>query len=416
MRYTGWRVVLTSAIAAMVGFGSILIYSFGILIKPLSAEFGWSRGTITTAFACASFTLGICSPALGLLLDRYGPRRVILPCVAIFGLAVASLALLTNNLFQLFATFILIGMVGNATAQMGYARAVSTWFERHRGLAIALLMGGSGIGSIAVPVITQRSIAAFGWRPTYVILGAAPLLIAVPMVALFVRERAGNRPAAGAVLLPGLAMREALLQRPFWILSATLFLTAMSTTGTVTHFSALLSDRGIGPGQAAIAVSIIGACGIAGRFVTGWMLDRFFGPRVGMILLFITAAGLLLLAGTTTLAGGIFAGALIGFSMGGEIDVTPYLLARYFGLRHIGTLYGLTWTAYAVAAAIGSVLLGRAFDATGSYGGLLIKLAFFTFTAGVLMLAMPRYPENVGQWADEQPPAITIAPELYEAN
>jgi MFS family permease len=103
----------------MVGFGSILIYSFGIFLKPLRAEFGWPRETPGIAFACASFTL-----------DRYGPRRVILACVAVFGCAPGSLAFLTPHQAHLFAVFVVIGAVGNGTAQMGHARAVCTWFHR----------------------------------------------------------------------------------------------------------------------------------------------------------------------------------------------------------------------------------------------------------------------------------------------
>ncbi len=391
-RYPGWRVVIMSALAAMAGFGSVLVYSFGVLLKPLGVEFGWSRATISVAFACASFTLGLCSPVLGLLLDRYGPRRVILPCVAIFGIALGSLAFLSGSLVRFYVTFILIGAVGNATAQMGFARTISTWFSLHRGLALAALMGGSGLGSIAVPVITQGAITAFGWRATYAILGAAPLLIALPLVALFVKERAGTRAVDTARTLPGMEVSAALRVRTFWILAVTLLLTAMSTTGTVTHFTAMLSDKGVDSNQAALGASIVGACGIIGRFVTGWLLDRYFGPRVGMILLFITALSLLLLSYSRTLAECLVAGALLGFSMGGEVDVTPYMLARDFGLRRLSTLYGFTWTAYATAAALGSILLGRAFDATGSYAGLLIQLSFLTLIAGLLMIALPRYP------------------------
>lgn len=393
-RYPGWRVVLMSALAAMAGFASVLIYSFGVLLKPLGAEFGWSRATVSIAFAWASFTLGLSSPVLGLLLDRFGPRRVILPCVAVFGIALGSLALLSGSLIQFYGTFIVIGAVGNATAQMGFARAISTWFSRHRGLALAALIGGSGLGSIAVPVLTQSAIETVGWRGTYAILGAAPLLIALPLVALFVKERAGSRAVDIAQTLGGMEVSAALRVRTFWILVVTLLLTAMSTTGTVTHFTALVSDKGVNSSQAAIGASIVGACGIIGRFVTGWMLDRYFGPRVGMVLLFITALSLLILSYSRTLGECLVAGALLGFSMGGEVDVTPYMLARYFGLKRLGTLYGFTWTAYATAAALGSVLLGRAFDATGSYGGLLIQFSVLTLIAGLLMIALPRYPAD----------------------
>lgn len=398
VNFAGWRVAFASAIASMFGFGSILVYSFGIFLKPLSVEFGWTRGTISTAFACASFTLGICSPGLGWLLDRYGPRRIVIPCVVIFGMAVASLSVLSDSRVQLFATFVVIGAVGNATAQMGYARSVSTWFSEHRGMALAVLMIGSACGAIVVPVITQQLIASAGWRATYTILGAAPLLVALPLVSLFVREKPQVPHVATAVAAPvrnGPPVMASLRNRAFWILALALFLAAMSTTGIVTHLSALLTDRGITRGGAAYAVAVVGASSVLGRLVTGWLLDHRFGPRINMLLLFTTAAGLLLLSDAHSVLTGLAAAALIGFSMGGESDVTPYLLARYFGLRTLGTLYGFTWMAYAVAAALGSVLLGNAFDSTGSYGPLLVRLAVLVFLAGILMLAMPRYPPRL---------------------
>jgi MFS family permease len=404
--YPGWRVALASALASMAGFGPILIYTFGILLKSLTTEFGWSRETISTAFGCASFTLGLSSPGLGWLLDRYGPRRVIVPCVILFGAAFASLSLLTNNRIQLFGTFILIGAVGNATAQMGYARAVSTWFQQHRGMALAVMIAGSTVGSVIVPFITQRLIANFGWRATYAILGSAPVLIALPLVIRFLREKTEHRTSRLVASLTGTSVAVAMASRPFWILALTLFLTAMSTTGILTHLAALLTDRGVSAGGAAAAVSVVAGTGIIGRLVTGWLLDRAFGPRVNMILLFTTASGLLLLSQSQSVATGLVASGLIGFSMGGESDVTPYLLGRYYGLRRFATLYGLTWTAYAVAAALGSVILGRAFDATGSYGVALVRLAILVFVAGLLMILMPPYPPQGAFEAREDAPLM----------
>lgn len=389
--HPGWTVAIASSFACMAGFGSIVVYSFGAFIKPLTAEFGWSRQTISTAFACASFTLGICSPGLGYLLDRYGPRRVILPAVILFALAFSSLALLQNSLPQLFCTFVLIGAIGNATAQLGYTRAVATWFKTHRGAAIATLLVGSSLGMVAVPVIAQRLLAQLGWRWSYAVLGALPLLIAFPLVILFVRERTSQETAPRPQMTDGAF--AATRSRAFWILLATLFLAAMSTTGTITQLSALLTDRGISASSAGYAVAVTGASSLAGRLITGWLLDRYFAPRVGMVLLFTTAAGLSLLSNARSLSAALVASALIGFSMGGEADVTPYLLARYFGVRQLGLLYGWAWTAFAVAAALGSVLLGRAFDRSGSYEGLLLLFAVATFLAGMMMLAMPHYPE-----------------------
>jgi predicted MFS family arabinose efflux permease len=392
--YPGWKVAIASSFACMAGFGSILIYSFGAFIKPLSAEFGWSRQTIATAFACASFTLGLCSPVLGLLLDRFGPRRVLLPCIALFALAFGSLSTLHKSLPQLFCTFIMIGAIGNATAQLGYTRAVSTWFHDRRGAALAVLLTGSSLGMVAVPILAQGLITAVGWRMSYIVLGSLPLLIAFPIAALFVRERKEEGETTGKAAATPLDS-SALKSRAFWILLATLVLGAMSTTGVITQLSALLTDRGIKPSGAGYAVAAAGAASFGGRLSTGWLLDRFFAPRVGMLLLFTTSMGLYLLKTAATLPTALVAAVLIGFSMGGESDVTPYVLARYFGLKSLGLLYGWAWMAFAIAAAVGSILLGRAFDHSGTYIGVLQLFSVATFVAGALMLAMPRYPDTV---------------------
>src|SRR3954447_5768795 len=93
-RYTGWRVAAASAGGVFASFGSLLVFTFGVFLKPIATEFGWSREAVSFAFACAALSVAACSPAIGTLVDRFGPRRVILPCVAVFGCAVAALALL----------------------------------------------------------------------------------------------------------------------------------------------------------------------------------------------------------------------------------------------------------------------------------------------------------------------------------
>jgi cyanate permease len=187
----------------------------------------------------------------------------------------------------------------------------------------------------------------------------------------------------------------ALRSRVFWIIVIVLFASSVAQNGAITHIAALLTDRGVPAAQAALAVSAMGAASLIGRFATGWLLDRFFAARVAFGLLVLAAAGTFLLSQAHSLAEGAIAAALIGFGMGGEADVTPYLLSRYFGLRAFSTLYGLTWTFYAIAGAIGPVLMGRVFDMTGSYEALLSRLAVATVLVGALMLLMPRYRPTV---------------------
>jgi MFS family permease len=392
----GWRVVLAAYCGVMVSFGSLLIFTFGIFLKPLGAEFGWSREAISAAFGIAALTVALCSPLLGHLLDRYGPRRLIVPCMAVFGLAFASLALLTPHLPRLYATFVVMGVVGNGTTQMGYSRAVATWFDRRRGLALALVMAGVGTGAIVFPPLAQRLIEAYGWRAAYASLGALVLVLGIPLTAIFVRERphagASVEGGAPAAKRSGLTMRQGLSSRAFWIIAAALFLGSMSVNGAIAHLSPLLTDRGVTASTAALVASTLGLASFCGRLLTGLLLDRFPGPRVGLCLLLTTALGIVLLAHAHSALAGFAAATLIGAGLGAEADITPYLLTRYFGLRSFSTLYGFTWTAYAIAGAIGPVVLGRAFDATGSYAVLLTLLAAATALSAALYLLLPAYP------------------------
>jgi predicted MFS family arabinose efflux permease len=382
-------VAAASATCVLVSFASLFIYTFAIFLKPLSAEFGWSREAVSTAFAIAALAVAACSPPLGWLLDRYPARRIILPCLTVFGCAFASLALQTGHLWQLYATFLVLGIVGNGTAHLAYSRVLTTWFQERRGVAFSILLGGGALGAIVLPPVAEGLIRTVGWRAAFAVLGACVLIIGLPC-ALCVRERprtvrSAATPATGALV------SEALRSRAFWIILAELFLISISQNGSITHLSALLTDRGVSPERAALAVSAMGGSILAGRLLTGWLLDRYFAPRVAIGLFALSALGTFLLAGARSLPVGAGAAALIGFGMGGEGDVTPYLLSRYFGLRSFSTLYGLSWTAYAVAGATGPIIMGRAFDLTGSYSALLVQLGVATLGAASPLLFLPHY-------------------------
>jgi cyanate permease len=250
-------------------------------------------------------------------------------------------------------------------------------------------MSGGAVGAIVLPPAAEALIQTIGWRGACLALGAMVLVIGVPIVTRFIRERPGERGASA--VLDGVSVREGVTSRVFWILIVVLFAQSIAQNGALTHMAALLTDRGIAASGAALALSAMGAASLLGRLSTGWLLDRFFAPRVGFCLLSIAALGTYLLAGAQSLTFGVLAAALIGFGMGAEADVTPYILSRYLGLRSFAMLYGFTWTAYAIAGAVGPILMGRAFDLTGSYTTLLTQLAIGTFLIAALLLLMPGY-------------------------
>src|SRR6202451_1941643 len=165
--YYGWRVVLAACLGVMAGFGSLFFYTFAVFVKPLGAEFHWNLDTISLGFCLAAITLGLISPLLGRWIDRFGPRRIILPCMTVFGCGIASLALLRSGLWQFYLTCIVLGVVGKGAAHLAYSRSISTWFERRLGMALAFVMVGAGLGAMILPVVAQTIISRSGWRAGY---------------------------------------------------------------------------------------------------------------------------------------------------------------------------------------------------------------------------------------------------------
>lgn len=393
LRYYGWRVALAANLGVMAGFGSLFVYTFSVFLKPLSAQFGWSREAVSAGFGFAAITVGACSPAIGLLLDRFRPRRIILPCMAAFGVGFASLAFLRPHLWQFYGTCIVIGIVGNGAAQLAYSRAIVTWFRDRLGMALAIVMAGSAIGSIILPLVAETFISHRGWRAAYLGLGMLALALGLPLTWRYVHEREDreqiNVQPSGQPGLSGVSWQQGLRSFPFWILIAAILLMAFSQNGVLAHLDALMTDRGVPVEGAALTLSVMGGASLLGRLAVGALLDRFSARRVAFVMLLPPAFGILIFSRAATLASGCLATALIGIGAGTEADVIPYLLTRYFGLRSFSTLYGLTWTFYAFAAGIGPVILGRAFDLTGSYVSTLRMFALTVAVGATLMLFLP---------------------------
>jgi len=400
--YYGWRVVLAACLGVMAGFGSLFVYTFSVFVKPLATEFGWTREAISGGFAIAAVTLGVVSPFLGGWIDRLGPRRIILPCMTIYACGVASLSLLHFGIGQFYATCLLLGLVGNGAAHLAYSRSISTWFQDRLGTALAFVMVGAGLGAMILPVMAQSVISRSGWRSAYVSLGVLALLLGLPLSWRYIRERAVTGAGVSPMAHSGLTWQAGLRAQPFWIITAILFVSSISMNGAITHIAALMTDRGITTSEAALCVSILGGASLLGRVAVGWLLDRVFGPHVALAINLLTAGGVFLLARAGNFATGCLAASLIGIGAGGEAAITPYLLTRYFGLRSFSTLYGVTWSFYAAAGAIGPVILGRAFDMTGSYASLLAMLAMALAVAAAMNLLLPFYPESATQAAPSE--------------
>ena len=399
--FYGWWIVLTSAVGLFWGV-PITVYSFSVFLRPVMQEFHVGRAAVSLGFTVKLFVAALCTPLTGWLLDRYGARKVILPLTALFGTVLLSNKVFSGSLLQFYFFYAALGFFVHGSGPVPYGYVVSHWFDRRRGLALGLMMLGIGAGAIIMPSFAQLLITGFGWHTAYAILGAAVWLIAVPTVAAFLKERpqdlgllpdgarAREASAGAKTPLEGVLAKEAWRTGTFWLLASAFFLVSASVQGCVVHLAAMLSDRGVNVQTAALGSSLVGAAVLIARIGIGYLLDRIFAPRLAALCFTSTAFGIgLLWLGSTKMA---FAGAfLVGFGLGAEVDLIPYLTGRYFGLRAFGKIYSSAFAVFALAGALGPLIMGAGFDKAGSYRGPLIAFAAATLLAAVLLTRLGAY-------------------------
>jgi sugar phosphate permease len=383
--YAGWRVAVASSVGVL--FASFFFLSFAVFLKPLSTELGWTREAVSGAYAVMTLSAALSAPFVGSLLDRRGPHVVCAPSVAIAALAFASLSVLTPRLSLFYGTFAIIGLAVMGTGPVVYSRIVSTWFDRRRGTALAVVVSGAAVGGIVHPSMTQALVSTLGWRNAALVLGSSIAAIGTPVALFFVRQNPARESAAGLAREPGL--RAALVTRVFWTIVAVVFGSTIAMNGTIVHLQALFTDRGLSPTHSAAIGSLIGVSGLCGRLVTGVLVDRLDATRVTFALLCLVALGTALLTSARPLPMGIAGSLMVGFGAGGELDAAPFLVSRYFGIKSMAALYGLVWSAWGIGGAIGSVLMGRMYDATGTYDGAILSFAMAAGLAAALILTLP---------------------------
>jgi MFS family permease len=399
--FYGWRVVLVSALGLFWGI-PIAVYSFSVFFKPLMHEFHVGRAAVSLGFTVQLLVGALSAAPAGWLIDRFGPRRVIMPGTAIFGLIMVANRLFSGSLTRLYVYYGLLGLSIHGVGPIPYGTVVSHWFDRIRGFALGLTMLGIGLGAVVMPTVAQTLIARFGWNTAYSTLGASVLLICWPTVACFLKEKPEDLGlvcdgATTTTSLPhnngarhGFTTREAWRSRDFWIMVCAFILVSASVQGCVVHMAAMLSDKGLSPHSAALGSSLIGVAVLIGRAGTGYLLDRFLASHIAAIFFGGSPLGVavLWLADSQLMLAGAF---LVGLGLGAEVDIIAYITSRYFGLLDFGKVYSSALAAFALAGAIGPIIMGAGFDRTGSYRGPLLAFFCATIIATVLMTRLGPY-------------------------
>jgi MFS family permease len=397
--FYGWWVVVASAIGLFWGV-PITVYSFSVFFKPLMQEFHASRAAVSLAFTLKLIAAALCAAPIGWLTDRYGARRMILTSAGIFGAILLANRLFSGSITQFYCFYVLLGICVGGVGPIPYGYLVSRWFDRRRGLALGLTMFGIGLGAVIMPSLAQALIARFGWKTAYSTLGAAVLFICWPVVACLVKESPEDlglfvdgtsaQTDGKEQIKHGLTAPEAWRNRDFWLMACAFTLVSASVQGCVVHMAPMLSDRHLGTSAAALGSSLIGAAVMIGRIGTGYLLDRTFSARLASVFFAFSALGIaLLLLGNRPAA--YPAAFLVGFGLGAEVDLIPYLASRYFGLRDFGKVYSSLFAAFALAGALGPLVMGAGYDRTGSYTAPLLGFFLAVLLATLLMSRLGPY-------------------------
>ena len=391
-RHYAW-VVLAATTFVLLTSGGVRA-AIGVFVKPLEAEFGWSRTALSFAVAVSIALYGLTGPLVGRLADRWGPRWVLTAGVALVGIGTMAGAAVTQ-FWHFFLAVGLIAAIGSSATAAPVAATVATrWFDRHRGLVLGINGAGMAAGQLVVLPLAMALVAVLGWRGAYLALGAGLLVLVVPLTAALIRNDPSERGllAYGAIAPPRAMtvaqeaaertpVSEAVRTWPFLLLCGSFWVCGYSTFGVIlAHFIPHVTDHGFQPQQAAEALGIMGAMNIVGTIASGWLCDRL-GPKVPLALYYLfRGISLFFLPFVTTAPGLFIFAALFGLNFISTVPATTTLTARIYGRYSVGELSGWIFASHQLGGAIGSIASGWLFDRTGDY-----TLAFYAAGAWALL-------------------------------
>jgi len=404
--HPAWIVLgaLTLAMLAASGLRAV----FGVYIKPMETEFGWTRGALSGAAAISLLLLGAAGPFVGRLADRWGPRRVIV--VSLVLLAAGTMgSSLVQRLWHVYVTAGLLMAIGASGVALTTGSAViARWFETRRGLAIGIAAGGMSAGQLILIPLATGLTAYWGWRSSYLHLGVGLVLFVVPVAAWLIRNNPEDRElrpygatgptqtaaqAAAAQAAGRVSVVEAAQTAPFWLLMATFFVCGYTSNGMVlTHFMPHALEHNFTAFQASSALGVMGAMNVVGTMASGWICDRF-GQRVPLAMCyFLRGVSLIFLLYVWDVPSLHFWAALFGLNYISTVPPTTTLTANIYGRFSVGELSGWIFFAHQVGSALGAALAGWVYEWTGSYAPAFVSAALMGFLAAGLALMIRERP------------------------
>jgi MFS family permease len=386
-----WVVVAVVAVTLTLASGARFL--FGVVLKPMSEEFGWSRAQLTGTVMVAMIVLSISQPLVGLLVDRIGAKRILVSGIALLGVSLIPLSFATT-LWQIYILYGVLASFGLAAASPVLATSiVGHWFTHKRGLAMSLATSGSAFGQLLIVPIATWIMLATSWQTAYWVLAVTLLVVAVPLSAIFLRDapQAAIATARDSPPEDGLTLRQALMHPAFWILAFGFVVCGWTMAFPNIHFLAYADDMGMSVLHAANTVSVTAIFSILGTVLLGLAADRF--QRTSILALTYALRGLAFLLLLLLPAGNLLYvyGLVLGISWTATTPLTAAIAADRYGPKHLGLIFGSLFTFMNLGFGFASLLDGLIFEVTGGYQFALVINVVLGVVAAIAAALVPYF-------------------------
>ncbi|MBI2847220.1 MAG: MFS transporter [Chloroflexi bacterium] len=396
--FYGWWIVVAGSLAFTINAG-LFFFGFGAFFLPLLEEFRTSRTAISGVMSLARLESGFFAPVEGFIVDKFGPRRMMLLGITVMGIGFFLLSRV-SSLLQLYVVFVLFIALGSTLGTTTPSNvAVANWFRRKRGVAFGITNSGVGLGGIVLFVITWL-IHEVGWRRASQFIGLGVLVVTIP-IAMVMR----HKPEPYGYLPDGetapakekkeekedkeeaeFSARQALRTRTFWFMASANAIRMMITSAVAVHAMPFLVGAGFSEAMAALFVSLIAFLSITGRLGFGLMADRFSKRHMWALTFVGVGVGMLIFATTHSLWQGALFLALYAPAYGGMASTQHAMRAEYFGRRAFGTIFGWNAMVQMIGTIIGPILAGYMYDVTQSYRGTFVFFAIISIATALLVI------------------------------
>lgn len=406
----GWAILLLALLGMATGASAIPFYSFSSMVIPLEIAFQWPRSEL--AVAVTFYYLGCIGSyqLAGWVNKKYDMKTVTLVSLVLMSAGFAFMSQMDrvgDSIWIFYTAYFLISFAGVGTLAVTWATLTGYWFETNRGVALAIVMSGSGVAAFVLPPLLTWVTDSWGWRAGFITVSIVPLLITFPFVYLWLvplppsqigDSKPGQKEACTGnqdASIPGMHFRDGIRSWRLWTIIIAVSLVASGVIAIIVNAIPLLGELGIPAVQAGQMLSVYGISLVVGRILVGYLVDRLWAPGVAAIAMSMPAIACLIFMSDPSVLALVAAIALVGFGAGAEFELAAYLISRYFGMRDYGRLFGVLMACLTGAMCLAPLWGGILYDFAGNYNLLLLFSMCIFLVGSAMPLVLGRYP----RWA-----------------